>query len=126
VLVDTSFLMLPGSFRIDIFKELARVLESNFEVLVPSAVLAELRHLITSGSPKNRNAARIALALVRNARVIQGEGPADETIAKLAKREGAVVATLDSRLRRELRREGIPVVYLRGKSHLVVDMGWRV
>jgi hypothetical protein len=124
--MDTSFLMLPGSFRIDIFKELARVLESNFEVLVPSAVLAELRRLMTSGSPKNRNAARIALALVRNARVIQGEGPADEAIAKLAKREGAVVATLDSRLRRELRREGIPVVYLRGKSHLVVDMSWRI
>jgi len=125
VLADTSFLMIPGSFKIDIFEEIGRVLGTNFEILVPSPVMAELRRLATSGSPRERSAAKVALDLIKDARVISKEGKADEVIIELAEREGVVVATTDLALRRKLRKRGKPVIYLRGGSHLKMDGTWR-
>jgi len=126
VLVDTSFLMVPGLFKVDVFEELRRVLQSNFEISIPSPVIKELERLATSGTPKERSAARVALDLVRNAKVISKEGAADEVIIELAEKGDMIVATTDSVLRRELRKREIPVIYLREKSHLVVDGAWRV
>ncbi|MDF2956371.1 MAG: rRNA-processing protein FCF1 [Candidatus Alkanophagales archaeon MCA70_species_2] len=42
----------------------------------------------------------------------------DEALIRLAKQRGAAVLTNDSKLRRKLLKEGVPVVYLREKSKL--------
>lgn len=125
VLADTSYLMIPGSFKIDIFEETARVLGSKFEILVPSPVLAELKRLAEHGSPRERSAAKVALDLVRNATIIPAEGKADDVLVELAEEKDVIVATTDSALRRRIREKGKPVIFLREKSHLVVDGTWR-
>jgi len=125
VLADTSFLMIPGSFKIDIFEETARVLGTKFEILVPSPVMAELKRLAARGSPRERSAAKVALDLIKNMKVIHREGKADEVLIELANGKNVVTATTDSELRRRLRKRGKPVIFLRERSHLMVDGTWR-
>lgn len=126
VLADTSFLMVPGSFKIDIFQELARVLETKFELVIPQPVVEELKRISVRGSPRERVSAKVALDLIRGIKVIPEQGHADDVIVRIAKRENMVVATTDSALRRRLRKLGVPTIFLRERSHLTLDGSWRV
>ena len=121
IIADTNFLMLPGTLGVDIMRELERLVERRFELLVPSPVIKELEQISTHGSPKERTAARIGLSLARHGAVVRMRGDADDCIVRLAAKKGYVVGTTDSELRRRLRRLGVSVIYLRKRSHLVVD-----
>lgn len=120
VVVDTNFLMIPGLFGVDIFSELDRVLDRKFKLIIPEPVVKELNRL-ARGASAERSAAKIALALVRRGRVVKTDAPADDAILELAEGESTVVGTNDARLRKELRARGVPVIYLRQKSHLAVN-----
>ena len=119
--LDTSFLMIPGAFGVDVASELDRLLERRYELLVPSPVLAELKRLASQGTPSERLAARVGIALAKRAKVVRAQGKADEVILEIASKGDCVVATTDAALKKELRRRGVPVVYLRQKSHLALD-----
>ena len=123
VIADTSFLMIPGLFGVDVVRELDRLLEQPYELAIPSLVLQELRQISEQGKPKERTAAKIGLVLAKRGKVIKVKGAADEAILNLALKGRCGVGTTDADLRKELRRRGVPVIYLRQKSHLAVD-GW--
>jgi len=118
IIVDTSFLMAQGLFRIDLMRELEKIVEGKFELVVPSQVLGELKRLADKGGPQERIAARIGLNLISRARIVEAHGPADEAIFNMAVEKRWAVGTNDGELRRRLRRKGIPVIYLREVSHL--------
>lgn len=120
VIADTSFLMIPGMFGVDIVGELERVLERPHKLVIPSPVAAELKRISERGKPKERVAAKLGLLLVKRGSVVRAKGGADEVILELATKK-CVVGTTDAALRKELRRRGIPVIYLRQKSHLAID-----
>jgi len=120
VIADTSFLMIPGLFGVDIIQELDRLLEKRYNLIIPAPVIDELEELVSRGRPIERSAARIGLSLAARGKKVEIEGPADEAIVNLA-RENFVVGTTDSALRKEIRRRRVPVIYLREKSHLGVD-----
>jgi len=120
VIADTSFLMIPGLFGVDIIQELDRLLEKRYNLIIPAPVIDELEELVSRGRPIERSAARIGLSLAARGKKVEIEGPADEAIVNLA-RENFVVGTTDSALRKEIRRRHVPVIYLREKSHLGVD-----
>ncbi|HID60927.1 MAG TPA: nucleotide-binding protein [Hadesarchaea archaeon] len=121
VIVDTSFLMIPGIFGIDVMNELERLLERPCKLLIPSPVVRELRQISERGKPEEKVAARVGLLLVKRGSTVSVKGKADECILKLAGKKRYVVGTTDSALRKELRCIGIPVIYLRQKSHLALD-----
>lgn len=123
VIADTSFLMIPGLFGVDVVRELDRLLEQPYELAIPSLVLQELRQISEQGKPKERTAAKVGLVLAKRGKVIKVKGAADEAILNLALKGRCGVGTTDADLRKELRRRGVPVIYLRQKSHLAVD-GW--
>lgn len=123
VIADTSFLMIPGLFSVDIVGELDRLLEQPHELVIPSPVLQELRQIFERGKPKEQTAAKIGLILAKRGKVTKIKGAADEVILNLALKEGYAVGTTDAALRKELRRCRVPVIYLRQKSHLAID-GW--
>ncbi len=54
VIADTSFLMIPGLFGVDVVRELDRLLEQPYELAIPSLVLQELRQISEQGKPKER------------------------------------------------------------------------
>ncbi|MFN4133089.1 MAG: PIN domain-containing protein [Candidatus Hadarchaeales archaeon] len=121
VIVDTSFLMLPGTLKIDVLRETERLLERRCEFLVPSPVLDELKKIAEGGSPREKSAARLALKIVEKCKVVEAEGEADSSILSLAEEMKVPVGTADGGLRRELRKRRVSVIYPRGKSHLAID-----
>lgn len=120
VIADTSFLMIPGLYGVDIMGELDRLLERRYKLVVPRPVVKELERLAESGKPRERLAARLGLALLKRVEIINMRGAADPSILKLAGK-GHVVGTTDAALRKRLRRRGVPVVYLRQRSHLALE-----
>lgn len=121
--MDTSFLMVPGLFGVDIVGELDRLIERPHELVIPSPVIQELGRISEQGKPNERAAAKIGLILAKRGKVIKVRGAADQAILRLALKKRCAVGTTDADLRKELRRRGVPVIYLRQKSHLAMD-GW--
>jgi hypothetical protein len=121
VIADTSFLMIPGMFGVDIFAEMERLLELKPKLLVPTAVFQELERISVKGKPEEKVAARVALEVARRGECVKADAPTDKAILELASKMRCAVGTADANLRKELRRCGLPVIYLRGKSHLAID-----
>jgi len=125
VILDSNFLFIPLRFGVDIFAELQRLLGGSVRPVVPSPVLDELRLLRDGASPSLRREIDFALALVGRcdvveARIDPGE-TVDDALVRIATRCRCPVATNDADLRRRLREEGVPVVYLRQRSRLEVE-----
>ena len=117
-LIDTNFLLIPGRFRVDVFKELERFGRPEF--LTIDLVVSELRKL-ASGKGQDAPHARLGLDLLekKGIRVLESrEGNTDQEIERLASEQDLVVCTQDRELQERLRREGLSVVSLRQKRYL--------
>lgn len=121
IIADTSFLMIPGMFGVDIVGELKRLLRPHYKLVIPRPVVQELKQISEHGNPNEKMAARLGLVLVGRGSIIDVKKDADESIIELAGQMQCAVGTTDTALRKELRRRGIPVIYLRQKSHLAMD-----
>jgi len=70
-----------------------------------------------------RRTLRSALEMVAKCEILEvetGGETVDDVIVRVAYKERLIVATLDSRLRRRLRRANVPVIYLR-QNRLVCE-----
>jgi len=132
VIVDTNALLIPGTFRIDIYEELKDM--GYLEIIIPEAVIKELEALSKSeGKGRTKKAAQIGHQLVlrhlanSGSRVFierkdrSADSDTDSEIIRVAKMQDAAVLTNDAELRRRLHQEGIPTVFLRGKNRLAAD-----
>ena len=121
VALDTNALMMPVELDVRVFDELERLLGSP-ELVVPTAVLEELRHLADGGSAE-ATAARVGADLVRErCRLVETEtGDADDALVELAS-EGRIdyAVTNDAPLRARLLEVGLPVVGVRGHNTLAI------
>jgi len=119
-ILDTNFLMLAYQFKVDIFSGLSELL-GGYRAVTCKGVVSELRKL---GSRKGNDAAaaRYALRLIRlsGVEVKDNTEDVDEWIVRYCKMNGATACTVDKELRDKLKKEGVKVVILRGKSHLQV------
>jgi len=125
VILDANALFVPLQFKIDIFSDLARLLNRNFELVLLSPVKRELKALAEKGSPKMRKNACYALKLAERCKYVEVDDFAsaftDDVIVKVAKEWGSPVFTNDKQLRKRLRDISVPVIYVRQKSHLEID-----
>ena len=121
IIADTSFLMIPGIFGVDIVSELDRLLGRRYEFLILGSVMRELKKISERGNPGERVAAKMGLLMVKSGKVIEDEGFADESILKVAAKKKCPVGTTDAALRKKLRKMGVPVIYLRERSHLSIS-----
>jgi len=125
VILDSNFLFIPARFQIDVFDELAKVLNQRFEPVLLSTTHSELLTMAEKGSPSRRKQAALALKLAEKCRIIDVEKGWEETnddvILRIAAEWKSPVATNDRELRRKLRTLNIPVIFLRGKSRLELE-----
>ncbi len=129
VILDTNFLLIPAQFKVDIFSEIHMIAHRPIRLVVPDIVIEELEGIIRNQKGSHRRAAEMALQLIRTkglARLkTQAFKTADDFILQKASTEaekGKIwVATQDAALRKKLKDAGIPLVTLRGKSHLVIE-----
>lgn len=125
VILDTNFLFIPFRFGVDIFEELERVLGRPVRCLVPGPVVEELNVLKEGSSHSFQKEIRFALDFLKRCSVIEEDSPhigdVDDYIMHLAIQTGYAVATNDKEFRRRLKVEGVPVIFLRQRTHLELD-----
>ena len=122
VILDSNFLFIPAKFQIDVFEELAKLLNQRFEPVLLSSIYQELKTMAEKGAPSRRRQASLALKLAEKCKKIDVEKHLEETndevILRIATLWKSPVATNDRELRRKLRTLNIAVIYLRGKNRL--------
>ena len=125
MILDSNFLLAPSQFNIDVFKELARILNRGLDLVLLSPTRRELLKMAKGNSPKMRRQASLALKLAEKCRVVNVEQDFEETqdavIVRIADEWKCPVATNDIELRKRLRIISVPVIYVRQKSHLEVE-----
>ncbi len=125
VILDSNFLFVPFQFQVDIFEELANLLNQRFEPIILSSTLRELWGLAKSDFSKEQKQALLALKLAERCRVVsveKGFGESyDDVIVRVASEWKIPVATNDKELRRRLRSLGLPLIFLRQKRRLILQ-----
>jgi len=124
IILDSNFLFIPFQFQVDVLNEMEDLL-GKFEPIVLSTTVEELEKLAREESEKTRRQALQALKITEKCTLIQVEkGPAesyDDVILRKAKEWSCPVATNDRNLRKRLREENIPAVYLRQRKKLELE-----
>ncbi len=109
----------------DIFEELKKLLNQKFDPVLLHPTYQEILRIAEHGPPKLRRQASLALELAEKCSIISvetycGEN-ADDTILRVAKEWRCAVATNDRELRKRLRREGVPNIFLRQRAYLAME-----
>ena len=122
MLFDTNFLLLPVRVGIDVKSELNRLLGS-YQIVIPSVVIEELEEIKDKNSKTSREVAfakRLLPHVIIKTKLKKGE-TVDDLIIRTAKKSNYIVATADLGLKRRLRDQNIPVIYLRQKRVLALE-----
>lgn len=91
------------------------------ELLVPEAVLFELAGIASDGKGRRAANARSALSLANRFAYRAIEGTGDRAVLAVARKEGAWLFTNDRDLLKRALEEGLGVVRVKGKSHLIAE-----
>ena len=125
VILDANFLFIPSQFQIDIFEELMTLLNQRFDPIILSPTHGELLKIAERGPPKTRRQASLALKLAEKCQRVNveqsPEEQTDDVIVRVAKEWKCPVATNDAELRKKLRREQIPTIFLRKRAYLALE-----
>ena len=120
IILDTNFLMIPYKFRVDIFSEVNRICDFNYELYIFESSIGELRNIAENQSGIDKKAAQFALKLVKlkNIGIIKsGETDVDELMLDSVNND-TIMATQDIQLKRQLLEKGASVIMLRQKKYL--------
>ncbi len=125
IILDANFFFVPSEFQIDIFEEIKRLSITELYPVILSSTYSELKRLEEKGSSKIKREAKLALRLTEECcfvRVSQDSREKnDDVIVRIAKKWNCPVATNDRELRKKLRREHVPTIFLRERSHLEIE-----
>jgi len=122
IILDTNFLMIPCKFKVDIFSEIKRICDFKHDVFVLDKTIDELKKIIKLQKGKNKEAAKIALLLVKNKKIRKIETNENLDVdGILLKQKGAVIATQDIELKRKLKKKSIRTISLRQRKYLVLN-----
>jgi len=125
VILDSNFFFVPSQFNLDIFEELANLLNQQFEPILLSSTQDELQGLAESSSPQTRKQALLALRLAEKCSFVSVEKDSRETyddvIVRVSPELRSIVGTNDRELRKKLRQNGVAVIFLRQKQRLAIE-----
>ncbi len=121
IIIDTNFLLLPFRYKINIIKELDRLVEKNHQLVISSRTMGELR-MIGRRIGKDGMAARLAIKMIEAAgkgfTVVENSDIVDDWIVSYASENNAMVCTNDSELRRRLKAMKLKVITMKSKSRI--------
>jgi rRNA-processing protein FCF1 len=128
VVVDTSFLLIPAEFGIDVFAESKRVLERSIDFIVLTSVLQEIGTGTKSGDSLRDRKFQMAGDLAKQCRTVTIDSsiagiPVDDQLLEYTISIKGILATNDRRLRERARERGLPVLLMRGKKRLALEGG---
>jgi uncharacterized protein len=113
VVLDTNALLMPFEVKINLDLAVADLL-GDVRLVVPGPLIGELKHLDNKFS-------KAALMLARRYEIIQSSEAGDNSVLDVALRTDGYILTNDKELRSRARKAGIPMIYLRSGTHLIVE-----
>jgi rRNA-processing protein FCF1 len=118
VIIDTNFLLIPGTLGVDIFSQLKEI-DPSVEMFIIDKTIDELNK-IKKEQKRFRKAADLALQLVDKYKLQQIKTEKVLNVDKiiLEKAQGYAVATQDKELKQQLKKKKIPIIVLRQKKYL--------
>lgn len=131
VVLDTNFLMIPFQFKIDIFKELDRILDDNYKLFILEDQIDELNNIINN-QKKDKNNAKLALEYIRikNINILKQKdlyitnfsktNKVDDILVYISK-DDYIVATSDKELKKRIKENKKKIITLRSKSYLSIE-----
>jgi rRNA-processing protein FCF1 len=129
IILDTNFLLIPYSLKIDIFSEIDRIVNEKYQIYVLQGVIHELEKIIKEQKGKHKDAAKVGLALINHKKipvldkeqkdlytsVNSFETVVDDIIVDIADKD-TIVATQDKDLKLRLMNKGIKLIYSKNKK----------
>lgn len=121
--MDSNILMLSSELRLDPFSSVEELLARGVEFGIIPQVVKELER-ISQKPTKEGKMARFALEMASRCHVwdqADTSGAVDDAIVRAANELRTAVCTADAKLRKRLRKDGIPVIVLRGRRRFFLD-----
>lgn len=125
IILDTNFLLIPSQFNVDIFTEIDKLILAKYKLYILDKTIDELKKIISDKkqSLKNRNAAKLALQLIKakNVHIIKTKKDllVDALLIEIADKN-TIIATQDMALKRKLKKKNIKLIVLRAKKRLIL------
>lgn len=123
VLLDTNFCMIPFQFKIDIYSEIRRIMDSKYKLCVLDKTIDELKELVKKGKGKHRDHAKLALLLLKKKKIkiikTKLDNYVDDLIVGLVDGD-YIVCTQDIGLKRKLENKGIKIIMMRQRKYLII------
>jgi rRNA-processing protein FCF1 len=113
VVLDTNALLMPFELKLNLDLMVADVL-GDAKMVVPEPLLGELAR------SKNKHA-KVALALAKKYEIVSAEEWGDDSVIEVALKTKGYVLTNDRELRSRLRNLGVPLLFLRSGTHLILE-----
>jgi len=116
--------MIPATLGVDIFREINRICQFNYELYILDKSIEELSKIIEKAKGKEKRAAKTALALIKkkNIKIIKTHEKkldVDSILLNKAKK-GAIIATQDAELKQKLKKIRVPYITLRQKKYIIM------
>lgn len=127
VIIDTNFLMLPGSRGIDIFSEIAKLMDEPHELYVVDKTLEELQTIISKdGKKKDGFNAKLGFILAKQKSLktltSSKEEYVDSAIVRIVSQspQKTIVATQDKELQGELKKLSVRIITIKQQKQLAL------
>ena len=65
IILDTNFLLVPFTLKIDIFTEIERIIHEPYEICIINKTIDELNSIIENQKGKHKESAGLALQLIK-------------------------------------------------------------
>lgn len=113
VVLDTNALLMPFEMNLNLDLLVTDVL-GEARMVIPEPLLGELAR------SKNKYA-KVALALSKKYEAIPAGSRGDDSVIEVALKTRGIVLTNDRELRSRLRMLGVPLLFLRSGTHLILE-----
>lgn len=140
IILDTNFLLIPFSLKVDIFSEIDKIINFPYEFVILEQSIDELKKIIENSSEKGRNkeAAKSALRLInikkekKEVKIVNFLKNKQKTLYKdinsksisvddiilNLNNKNIIIASQDTILRKKLKNKNIKTIYLRNKKKM--------
>ena len=131
IILDTNFVFLPFTLKIDIFSEIDRIIHEQYELIVMEGTIDELNKIILEQKGKNKETAKMALQILEKKGVrkqkslyitADSKKPIVDDIILGLVDNNYLVATQDRELRKKLAEKGIKTIYVKNKVLEIKDV----
>ena len=65
IILDTNFLLIPGTLKVDIFEEIKRICDFKYTLHIIDKTVDELKKITETQRGKYKTAAKLALMLIK-------------------------------------------------------------